>query len=54
MTNDKNIGINLDILKNKKVKVVSAKEALKDIIPIDWNEKVKNGKEKVVISPYKR
>lgn len=54
MKNDKNIGINMDIIRKHNLKVVSTKEALKDVTPIQWSESVKNGSKKVIVSSYKR
>ena len=41
--------LNLDKIKSKKTTIVSSKEALKDITPINWNEEVKSGEKKVTI-----
>jgi len=38
-----------DILNNKKSTIVSTKEALKDIEPINWSEDVLSGKRKVEV-----
>ena len=37
------------LLKNKKTTVISSKEALKDITPIEWSEDVLSGKNKVIV-----
>jgi hypothetical protein len=42
-----------ELLKNKKTKIVSSEEALKDIIPVDWSEDVLSGKKKVIIKESK-
>jgi uncharacterized protein YuzE len=36
--------------RTKKLNIVSYKEALKDVIPIDWSEDVLSGKKKVIVS----
>lgn len=41
------------LLKNKKTTIVSSKEALKDITPIDWSEDVLSGKNKVIVDSNK-
>lgn len=37
------------IHKEKKSTIISSEEALKDVIPIVWNDDIINGKEKVII-----
>lgn len=49
MKDKKYEGINLDILKSKKSRIISSEEALKDVVPIEWSDEVLEGKEKVVI-----
>lgn len=34
---------------NKNSKIISSKDALKDVIPFEWNEEVLNGEKKVII-----
>ena len=41
--------LNLGKLANKKITTVSSEEALKDIIPINWNDEVLNDTKKVVV-----
>ena len=36
--------------KNKKTKIISLKESLKDVEPINWSEEVVNGDKKVNIT----
>lgn len=42
--------LNLSKLQNKKSIIISSKEALKDVTPIDWNQEVLTGKKKIVIN----
>lgn len=49
MNDKKYEGLNLNILKSKKSRIISSEEALKDIIPIEWSDEVLEGKEKVII-----
>ncbi|AGY77974.1 hypothetical protein [Clostridium autoethanogenum] len=37
-------------LKNRKFISISSKEALKEVIPIDWSEDVLTGKKKVIVN----
>lgn len=39
-----------DILKNKKRKVVSTEESLKDVTPMEWSEEVIKGNKKVNVT----
>lgn len=39
-----------DILKNKKRKVISTEESLKDVTPIEWSEEVIKGDKKINIT----
>jgi len=41
--------LDLNKLKSKKHTIISSKEALKDITPIEWSEDVLSGKKKVII-----
>ena len=38
-----------NILQNKKRRIISSNEALKDIVPIKWSDDVINGRKKVTI-----
>lgn len=40
-------------LKSRKKNTMSTEESLKDIIPINWNDEVLNGKKKVIIRKQK-
>lgn len=42
--------LDLSKLRNRKHTVVSTKEALKDVTPIDWSNDVLSGKRKVTIT----
>ncbi len=42
--------LSVDKLRQKKTKVVSSSEALKDVIPIDWSSEIKLGDKKVAVS----
>lgn len=42
--------LDLGKLRNRKHTVVSTKEALKDVTPIDWSNDVLSGKRKVTIT----
>lgn len=42
--------LNLSKLQNKKSIIISSKEALKDVTPIDWNQEALTGKKKIVIN----
>lgn len=37
------------LLENKKITIVSSKEALKDVTPFEWSDEVLSGKKKVII-----
>ncbi|RMD02724.1 hypothetical protein D9O40_05335 [Clostridium autoethanogenum] len=41
--------LNLNKLKNRDFISLSSKEALKEVIPIDWSEEVLTGKKKVIV-----
>ena len=41
--------LNLNKLKNRSYKIISSKEALKNVIPIEWNNDILNGKKKIII-----
>lgn len=43
----------LQILANKKSRIVSSEEALKDVVPIDWGSEVLEGKKKVLVTEVK-
>lgn len=38
-----------ELRKNQKSKIVSSKEALKDVISFEWSEEVLNGNKKVIV-----
>ena len=42
--------LDLELLKSKNCKVITTKEALKDVTPIDWGDEVLNGETKVIIT----
>jgi hypothetical protein len=42
--------LDLDKIRNKKSTIVSSKEALEKITPIDWSKDVLSGNKKVIIS----
>ena len=39
----------LDIIKNKNIEVISSKNALKDVAPINWSKDVLEGKKTVTV-----
>jgi len=41
--------LDLKKLQNKEHTITSSEEALKDVIPIDWDNDVVNGKKKVLL-----
>jgi hypothetical protein len=41
--------LDLNKLKNKSKIEISSKEALKDIIPIEWSKDVLEGKKKIIV-----
>ncbi|AGY78002.1 hypothetical protein [Clostridium autoethanogenum] len=41
--------LNLNKLKNRDFISLSSKEALKEVVPIDWSEEVLTGKKKVIV-----
>jgi len=41
--------LDLNNLNNKKTKIVSSEEALKDISPINWSKEVLSGEKKINI-----
>jgi len=41
--------LSLDRLSNKKSSIVSSKESLKDISPINWSKEILHGKKKVLV-----
>ena len=43
----------LQILANKKSRIISSEEALKDVVPIDWGSEVLEGKKKVLVTEVK-
>lgn len=45
--------LDLNALGKKNVKIVSSKDALKDVIPIAWGEDVLQGREKVIVAEEK-
>jgi len=42
--------LNMNIINTKKSKIISSKEALKDVTPIIWDNEVLNGNKKVIIT----
>lgn len=46
--------LNLQALSKKKGKIISSKEALHDVKPIDWDREVMQGKKKVVVTHEKK
>lgn len=46
MKNKKYKSLDLSILNKKKSATISSKDALKDVISIDWNKDISPGKEK--------
>lgn len=49
MNNKKLRTLDLNKIKNKKSTIVSSKEALKDVTPIEWDKKILSGGEKIVV-----
>lgn len=45
--------LDMSKLKSRKRSTISTEESLKDIIPINWNDEVLNGKKKVIIGKQK-
>lgn len=45
--------LDLNALMSKKSKIVSSKEALKDVKPIDWSDEVLRGEKKVTATKAK-
>lgn len=41
--------LDLSSLGNKKITIMSSKEALKDVTPINWSKSVLSGKKKVTV-----
>ena len=54
MDKKENVVFNMDMIKNKNSQIVSMEEALRDIEPIKWSDKVLSGEKKVLISAGKR
>lgn len=46
--------LDLSMLSNKPSKIVSSKEALKDVTRFDWAQEVTNGNKKVSISAKRK
>lgn len=42
--------LDMNKLFSKKSTIISTKESLKDVVPIEWNNEVLSGKKKVIIS----
>lgn len=42
--------LDMNKLFSKKSTIISTKESLKDVVPIDWGNEVLSGKKKVIIS----
>ena len=53
MNSKKFKSLDLDKLEDKKLKIVSTKEALSDVTPISWGEEVLSGKKKIIVD-YKK
>lgn len=52
-TMNSNVGyapLNLDLMGNKKFKIVSSDNALKDVTPFPWSKEVLDGKKKVTFT----
>lgn len=49
MSSKKFKSLNLDKLKDKKSRIVSTKEALSNVTPINWSEEVLSGQKKIVV-----
>lgn len=45
--------LDLDALWKKKSRIVSSEEALKDVIPIQWDNDILEGRKKVTVFPSK-
>ena len=46
--------LNLASLKSRMAGNLSAKEALKNVVPFQWDEKIESGEKKVVVEEKKR
>ena len=53
MTSSKNTSLKMDFLKNKNIKITSSQEALRDVIPIEWDTPVLDGSTKIKIADTK-
>ena len=42
--------LNLSILETKKTVIISSKEALKEVTPINWSNDVLTGKKKIIVT----
>lgn len=45
--------LDMNAVMSKKGKIISSEEALRDIVPIEWDEEVLNGERKVVLTKPK-
>ena len=45
--------LNMDKIKMKKTRVLSSSEALKDVIPPEWDKEVLSGAKKITLSGLK-
>jgi hypothetical protein len=39
----------MELLKDKEIRIIPCEEALRDIIPIEWNKAVFDGRKKVLV-----
>ena len=53
-SNKNQVGLNMNVIKNKPSKNMSTKEALSDVEKINWSEDVKNGSRKVKVDKLKK
>lgn len=47
-------GINMSIIKSKKGRIITSKEALRDVKPIDWDKDVLNEGKRVIVKQINR
>ncbi|MBP7347674.1 MAG: hypothetical protein KA965_03245 [Butyrivibrio sp.] len=53
MANNGYVCLNMNLINSKESKIVSSKEALKDVTTINWSDKVLSGEKKVLVSDKK-
>lgn len=46
-------GLDVRKIKNRENTIISSKEALKDVVPINWSKNVLSGKKKVTVGMSK-